>query len=279
MDFYDNSTPLYSTAQSIYDKLEEILYCEEDGILSEILGDCYDVSNERQGYHYTSEADKLKGRFDEVSDRTNDMWIMDFAVAEIELKNEYTGYDENYTVHEIIYQIISCPNCEIDRKLGFKKLFLDSIFVERKQYIDFCEAWFEIVKESDKIDLYQMQKGLMIVANEFGLNSMVVRAKYQEITHEIIEKIRRGKGYPAAVQVIIESRALCHSYDDFILGLRVNQELYNRQSQQYNAQRKRLELEYEEKLKGLMMIAERVGLLDVLQSELSETPVLAELPE
>ena len=64
-----------------------------------------------------------------------------------------------------------------------------------------------------------------------------------------------------------------------ILGLRVNQELYNRQSQQYNAQMKRLELEYAEKLKGLMIIAERVGLLEALQSELSETPVLAELPE
>jgi len=79
VDIYDNGTPKYSTATSIYEKLSEIYYNEEASILGEMFPD---VSYDNQDYYYTDKGTKLKEKFDAVSGFGNKMWIIDLAISQ-----------------------------------------------------------------------------------------------------------------------------------------------------------------------------------------------------
>jgi hypothetical protein len=69
---------------------------------------------------------------------------------------------------------------------------------------------------------------------------------------------------PEETRLLLESRALLTSYDDFRLGLSMNQELYKRLERNYGEKVFELQAAYTEKVRQLYAIAESIGALDAL---------------
>jgi hypothetical protein len=70
-------------------------------------------------------------------------------------------------------------------------------------------------------------------------------------------------------QLIIECRSLLTSYDDFMLGLKMNQALYEAQEKSYQMKVAALQEGFDQKLKLLMLAADRAGLIPALTAEMN----------
>lgn len=134
-DPYDSGTPKYSTATDIYEKLCEIYYNEEASILGEMFAD---VSYENQDYYYIDKGMKLKEKFDAVSDKGNNLWLMDLANSKLAAQN-----DEYHLLGDLddwIYEAI--VNEDLAKKIGFKALFVKYLlFDDSSKYKDFREEF------------------------------------------------------------------------------------------------------------------------------------------
>lgn len=75
-DIYDTGTPKYKSPNSIYDGLCALVGGEEIHLLAEMFPD---VSWERQGFYYQDNGDRLKDKFEELTDYGNKMWVMEIA--------------------------------------------------------------------------------------------------------------------------------------------------------------------------------------------------------
>jgi len=82
--------------------------------------------------------------------------------------------------------------------------------------------------------------------------------------------------------VIAESRAFLISYDDFILGLKINQDLYQMQERLYAQKVAALKSAYEEKVRQLLASAESQGLvlelpeLNGINADINLLPIVKE---
>jgi len=261
MDVYDNGIPKYSTAQDIYDALCELVQTEEMNILSEIG---VDVSWENQTYYYTNKGNTLKEKFEELSEYGEKMWLINLAIFQM-------GYNENYMTHDIVYEALFNP--DMAKRIGFKKLFIEKMLSgDGKNYEKITEDFIAELDKLNRFDHYEMIKIFNKIASE-NSRSLYGFTPYPTFSYCLKDKIQNLK-LLNEIKLITECKAHLTAYDDFIFGLRVNQALHERQEQSYQIKVAQLRAAYDEKLKHLLMVADRVGLLPALNAELQPLPFL-----
>lgn len=256
-DPYDTGIPKYSTAQSIYDALCELVQTEEMSILSEIFND---VSWDNQTYYYTFNGDRLKEQFENIVKET-DIWLLDLAIWQL----------DQLEIHDLVWEALHNP--DLAKRLGFKKLFIDHMLRGNATlYNEAIESYVAELSELNRFDSW----GMIVAYNK----AMTARScstdttPYLKFSHVLYEKASKLK-LQKEIQLIIECRALLTSYDDFLFGLRANQHLYNQLKLQYDNKVLQLQASYEGKVKQLMLTAEEQGLVLASMEDLKRLPVEA----
>lgn len=243
-DPFETGIPKYATASSIYDALCEMVQTEEMGILSEMFAD---VSYDNQGYYYTDKGSILKEKFEELSEYNNKMWVMDLAVWQI----------DQTEIHDLVYEALI--NSDLAKRLGFKKLFINMMLDgDKSEYDEITEEYIAELGELNRFDNWEMIKAFNRVMQSRG--KTMYATPYPSFCYALREKAK-GLKLQEETRLIAECRALLTSYDDFMLGLRMNQALHERLERQYNAKVLQLQASYEEKVRQLFLIAEKQGVI------------------
>lgn len=237
-DPFETGVPKYSTAKSIYEALCELTETEEISILSEMFAD---VSYDGQEYYYTDKGCALKEKFEEMSDHGNKMWLMDLAVWQI----------DQAEIHDLVYEALI--NSDLAKRLGFKKLFIDKMLRGNKSgYNEIASEYLAELQELNRFDNYEMIKAFNKVMQV--REKAIYTTPYPSFAYALSEKVRK-LNLQKEVGLISECRALLTSYDDFMLGLRMNQALYTRLEGQYKDKVLKLKESYEEIVRQLLQAA------------------------
>jgi hypothetical protein len=243
-DPFETGVPKYATATDIYDALCELTQTEEMGILSEIFSD---VSYDNQSYYYTDKGSVLKEKFEEISDYGNKMYLMDLAVWQI----------DQTEIHDLVWDALN--NSDLAKRLGFKKLFIDNMLGgDKSGYDDITEGYLAELGELNRFDSYEMFKAFDRVMQARG--KKMYTNPYPSFAYVLSEKVR-NLNLQKETQLIVECRALLTSYDDFILGLHMNQALYARLEENYKAKTLQLKASYEEIVRQLLLVAADQGIV------------------
>lgn len=243
-DPFETGIPKYAAAPSIYDALCELTQTEEMGILGEMFAD---ISYDGQGYYYTDKGVILKEKFEELSGHGNKIWVMDLAVWQI----------DQAEIHDLVYQAL--VNSDLAKRLSFKKLFIDKMLGGDKfEYDEITEEYIAELGELNRFNDWEMSKAFNRVMQARGKTMLV--APYPSFAYALSEKLR-NLHLQQETQLIIECRSLLTSYDDFILGLRMNQALYTRLEEQYKAKALQLKASYEEIVRQLLLTAKNQGII------------------
>ena len=255
-DPYDNGTPKYSTPQDIYDALCDLASGEEIGIIGEMFPD---VSWDGQDYYYTDLGCKLKEKFEQKTSWLQDMWLLDLAIWQIGDSDAAGGIG----VHDIVYGCLT--NSDMGKRLGFKKIFVDEALLgDGKQYTDVSEAYLDEISEFNRFDYYPMRQTLNKVLQEHGRHMIV--SPYYKICNKLYSKLI-GLKLQDECRLILECRAALTGYDDFMFGLRANQELFKQQEQLFNSRMAALSERYEQLVKNLLTVASSQGVILNLPQE------------
>jgi len=247
-DPYDTGIPKYQTAGSIYEGLCTAAQGEEIGILSEIFAD---VSYEGQDYYYTDKAGDLKERFEAASEYENKMWVMELAIFQL---------DENAEIHDIVYA--SLCDGDMAKRLNFKPLFIEHMLRgDKTAFDDVSEAFLCEAQELNRFDYWAMTGAFerAMAQCEKPVAPNPYQNPYNSFCGALSTKAK-GLRLGEETRLIAECRAFLYSYDDFILGMRMNQRLYEEQEQRYNAKVAALEADYAKKVESLQLIAEQNGI-------------------
>ncbi|MDD3393921.1 MAG: hypothetical protein PHG19_04685 [Anaerotignum sp.] len=254
-DPYDNGTPKYSQPLDIYDALQVMSSGEEIGILADMFSD---VSWEGQDYYYTDNGSKLVERWDEITNYSDKMWLMDVAAWQL------TDDDAN----DWIYQILC--NDDLAKRIGFKKMFVETVLSGMgNQYKAAVVAFEEELQELDRFGFYENSRALGAALTSIGYN--IIRNPYSDLCSAVYTKLK-GLRLDAERQLIVESRAMLTGYDDFMFGLRSNQALYQAQEKMYQNKLTLLQKQYDDAKRLLLSMAQEQGV--VLQ--LPDTQILIE---
>ena len=233
--------------------------CEHDIAhnLPKVIGEIFaDVSYEGQDYYYTDKGGDLKEKYETLSEYDSKMWLMELAVFQV---------DEDAEIHDIVYT--SLCNEDMARRLKFKPLFIEHMLRDdKKAYNDVSEAFYYEVQELNRFDYWGMigafDRAMSACERHFTINP------YGNFCSALYSKAK-GLRLEKETRLIAECRAFLNSYDDFILGMRMNQRLFEEQEQRYDAKVSALESAYAEKVKLLYSIAEQRGLsLDTIEAKL-----------
>jgi hypothetical protein len=259
-DPYNTGTPKYRTASEIYEALCEVAQADEKDILSEMFPD---VSYHSQDYYYADKGYKLKEKFEELSDYGDKMWLMELAVAQIEIS------DKRCEIHDTIFMALM--NDDMAKRIGFKQIFTDTILYGLTlRYQGMAEAFADELRELDRFDYMDMVQALYQADQALDKRfSQPPNGEYKRLCHKISDKIRNLR-MSDETRLIAESRALLNSYDDFMLGLKMNQALYQTQLRQCASTAASLQASYKEKLGQLYLLAEKMGI---------STDAIMELPK
>jgi len=245
-DIFDSRIPKYYTAEAIYEGLEQLTNTEEMQILTDIMGECWDVTNEQQQFYYTDLGNRLKERFEWHNNQFGgDMWIINLAVRFIDASDKYESYYSEFTIHETIYEALSYINGELAKMLGIAKEIQGLLCSQKKQVEKIADDWFEKAKELRVFSFTEMTRTLIETLRENDVAFTNAYNIYNSICNKALERLRKQKGLESVIQVVIESRALLNSYDDFILGMRANQALYEKQESAYKKRVNMLESQYQ----------------------------------
>jgi len=258
-DPYDTGTPKYLTAQAIYDALCELTQAEEISILSEMFSD---VSYDGQEYYYTDKGYTLKEKFEEISGYGNKMWVLDLAAWQIDKDDcEARGIE----IHDIVYDALI--NSDLAKRIGFKKLFIEHMMrgVHHSHYDEIKEAFLLELGELNRFEYYEMIKAYYRAMQE--CNRELYDNPYPIFCHALCDKVA-NLHLEKETKLIAECRALLTSYDDFILGLRMNQALYEAQERQFKDKIAQLQSYYDEKVRLLYLIAERHGIVPAVMEDM-----------
>jgi hypothetical protein len=243
-DPFDAGTPKYSTATDIYDALCELAQTEEMGILSEMFAD---VSTDQQGYYYTDKGHVLKEKFEELSGYGDKMWLLDLAVLQI----------DQGEIHDTVYEALI--NYDLAKRIGFKKLFVEKMLGgDKSQYDEIAEEYAAELGELNRFEHLEMFKAFSRVMKARGKELYV--NPYPTFAYYVAEKVR-GLQLQEETRLITECRSLLTSYDDFMLGLRMNQALYTGLEKKYKAKELQLKATYEEMVRQLLLAAEEQGII------------------
>jgi hypothetical protein len=243
-DPYETGTPKYKSASDIYDALCALTETDEMNILQEI--GC-DVSYEQQGYYYTDKGNELKEKFENLSDYGDKMWLMDLAVLQLD-------GDE---IHDTVYEALC--NSDLAKRIGFKKLFVDVLLRGDAAIYNRASEEFELeLGELDRFDYHANMRAFTRTMN--NINEPLLVQPYGIFANRLCEKVNKLQLLEES-RTIAESRAHLSCYDDFIFGLRANQELYRRQEQSYQERISQMHGNYQELIKQILLIAENKELL------------------
>lgn len=257
-DPFDNGTPKYSSATDIYDALQAMASGEEIGILSDMFSD---VSWEGQDYYYTDNGSKLSERWEEATGYGDKMWLMDVAAWQL------SDDDAN----DWIYQILC--NDDLAKRIGFRKIFVETVLGGMSnQYNAATVAFEEELQELDRFGFWENSKVLSTVLTAMGYN--VITNPYSNLCSVVYSKLK-GLRLDSEKQLIVESRAMLTSYDDFMFGLRSNQALYQVQEKMYQNKMMLLQKQYEDAKRLLLSIAQEQGVI----LQLPDAPMLIETRE
>ena len=102
---------------------------------------------------------------------------------------------------------------------------------------------------------------------EYYSQMSVAYEKFANLLHNKIMGCKLDVGQ----QLVVECRALLSAYDDFIIGLRANQALYEEQKSMYSRKVGQLQADYDVMVGRLLIAAERQG-IDI-QAVLDSVPV------
>ena len=252
-------TPKYATANCIYDGLCEVADGEEMSMIGEMFPD---VSYETQHFYYADKGAELKRTFEHMSDWLNKLWHMDLAMFQL----DHGGYDVYgeadkglSEIHDLIFQAMG--NSDMAKRLGLKKLFADNFLRgDNQTYDEVREAWFEELQELDRFDRNDMGGTFGNVMKERGTVLIVSPYySYDSFASEFYKKVM-GLRLEKEIQFLAGCRAFLFSYDDFILGLRMNQHLYRTLEQQFHDRFALLNASYNERVGRLCAIAEAQGI-------------------
>jgi len=261
-DPYDTSTPKYQTADAIKEALDRLVQAEEIEIISEIAPD---VSYEQQDYYYQDKGYELQQRYEKLTDNGEKAWVMELAVWQID-NAENTAL---YEVHDFVPMALNNP--DLEKRIGFKKIFVDIMLRGyTKQYEEVKEAYYDELHELNRNDFHSNAEAFYRVMQETNaplLHFAIARDLYGDFCRALHKKLK-GLQLFAETQLIAECRALLSAYDDFILGLKMNQELHNYQEQMYGKKVAELRAAYDRKSATLLAVAERHGLLPEVGAEL-----------
>lgn len=243
-DPFDTGTPKYSSAQDIYDALQNMSTGEEIGILGDMFAD---VSWEGQDYYYTDNGSKLVMRWKNITDYGDKMWLMDVAVWQLG--------DED--ANDWIYQILC--NDDLAKRIGFKKIFVDTVLGGMSnQYKAATEAYEIELQDLDRFDYYGNMKALGSALESIGYN--IYNNPYSKLCSAVYDKLK-GLRLDTERQLIVESRAMLTGYDDFMFGLRSNQALYETQEKMYQSKVAQLQERYENAKRLLLSMAQEQGVV------------------
>jgi hypothetical protein len=178
---------------------------------------------------------------------------MDLAVMQIGLE------EGNAEIHDTIFTALVDP--DLAKRLGFKKLFTDiMLYGDKSRYSEMAEAFEDELRELDRFDYWGMIKSYHEADKATGGHTIrPPEPEYNRLCHAVCDKVR-GLHLQKENQLIAECRALLTSYDDFILTLRMNQELHERLESQYAQKMAQLKASYDDKLKMLYLYAESHGI-------------------
>jgi len=245
LDPYECGKPKYATAQDVRDALYALVYPEEIEIVSEFAPD---VSWENQDSIYTQKATQLLEKFDALSDYGQKMWLMELAVVKLD------GQELHWTVWEAL------RNEDLAKCLSFKKTFTDKLLgCNKAEYRTVKGEWEDVTYDLDDVDFVMMMRTLkdtlikydseMVGVCEYAvlLSAIAVRLDKLELTEERV--------------IIFAARELLTSHDDFLNGLRCNQELFNEQKTRFNDKLKALQAAYDRKVAMLTEEAQRKGVV------------------
>lgn len=242
-DIFEAGTPKYLTASSIYDALCELTQTEEMSILSEI---CPDVSYDNQEYYYTDKGYKLKEKFEEMSEYGEKNWLFDLVIFQL---------DDDSEIHDIIYEALH--NSDLAKRIGFKKIFVEKLLRGYDRYYDAISAAFAVETENmNRFDYYEMCTAFAKAAEENNFH--LYDNPYGSFCYHLIEKVNNLQ-LQKETQLITECRALLTSYDDFIRGMRITQQLYTTLEQQYKNKVLQLQAEYQKRMDNLITTAKSQG--------------------
>mgnify|MGYP000983705141 CR=1 FL=1 len=245
-DPFETGVPKYATANSIYDALCELTQTEEMSILSEMFAD---VSYEGQEYYYTDKGCALKEKFEKMSDYGNKMWLMDLAVWQI----------DQTEIHDLVYEALINP--ALAKRMGFKKLFIDIMLSgDKSGYDEIAGEFLAELEMLNRFGNWEMIKAFNNVMQARGKDRSTTA--YPNFAYTLCEKLR-GLKLQDETRCIAECRALLTSYDDFMLGLRMNQALYTRLEGQYKDKVLKLKESYEEIVRQLSQAATDQGVVFV----------------
>ena len=205
---------------------------------------CCDVSYDIKATNTDKGASKKK--FEEMSDYDDKMWLMDLAIWQI----------DQTEIHDLVYEALN--NSDLAKRLGFKKLFIDQMLAgDKSDYDDITEEYIAELGELNRFDNWEMIKAFRRVMQARGKSMPVT--PYPNFAYALCEKAR-NLNLQKETQLIVECRALLTSYDDFILGLRMNQALYTRLEEQYKAKVLQLKSNYEEVVRRILLEAQNQGI-------------------
>jgi len=212
-----------------------------------------DVSYENQDYYYTDKGGQLQEKFEKLSAYGENMWLMELADSKLKAsEHDYPRLDD---LHDIVFEALN--NDDLTKKIGFKPLFVKyMLFGETKLYKQFAEEFEEELRELDKFGYYENSQAWQRVTNRNNFHPS--RNGYYDFSNRLHGKIL---DLPLADEMacIAECRAFVNSYDDFILGLQMNQQLYNSLEKQYQAKVTQLKESYDEKVRLLLTVAQSQG--------------------
>ena len=173
------------------------------------------------------------------------MWLMDIAAWQMD------GGDANDWINEALY------NDDLAKRIGFKKIFIDTACGGMKsQYDVIAETFEEELQELDRFDFCSNSAALKAALVE---NKCTVYVNpYSDLCGAVYKKLA-GMRLDAERQLIAESRAMLTAYDDFMFGLKSNQYLYNQQEVMYRHKVAQLQAKYENAVKGLLAAAQVQG--------------------
>lgn len=242
-DIYDNGTPKYQSATDIYDALREMESGAEIGILSEMFAD---VSWENQDYYYADNGNKLRERWDAVTEYGNKMWLMEIAAWQL------LDEDANEWVFEALI------NDDLAKRIGFRRTFIDTVLCGvQSKFKDTAEAFEEGLRELNRFGFHENSEALYSAMNK-KVAFVVVMKRYSDLCSAIYKKLK-GLRLDIEKQLIVESRALLTAYDDFMFGLKSNQYLYNQQETMYRIKAAQLQAKYDDAVRQLLAAAQMQG--------------------
>ena len=244
-DPYDPSIPKYTTASEIHEALQVLTNTEEMAILSDFVPD---VSYHGQDYYYSDEGYKLLERFEKISGFGERYWALDMAIWQMDKTD----------IQDVIWEALHNP--DLARRLHFKTLVVNGFLYERKgDYDKFAEEFCYEMEELNYFDYHSMLSALGKVLRARGREPYFYVPQYNHFLYEL-GKHAMGLRLYDEKQIITECRALLTSYDDFMLGLKMNQALHDYQEQQFAQKVARLQEFYDEKVRQLHLLAERNGI-------------------